>query len=69
MTGSMAMVRLPEHLEASAEAAGRLRDTLLFEHRIEVPIMAWRERLWTRISAQVYNEMADFERLAAAVPG
>ncbi len=31
--------------------------------------MAWRERLWTRISAQVYNEMADFERLAAAVPG
>ncbi len=69
MTGSMAVVELPEHLEASAEAAVRLRDRLLFEHRIEVPIMAWRERLWTRISAQVYNEMADFERLAAAVPG
>jgi len=69
MTGSMTLVQLPEHLEASAEAANRLRDALLFEHRIEVPVMAWRERLWVRISAQVYNEMADFERLAAALAG
>jgi isopenicillin-N epimerase len=69
MTGSMTLVQLPGHLEASAEAANRLRDVLHFEHRIEVPIMAWRERLWARISAQVYNEMADFERLAAALAG
>ena len=28
---------------------------------------AWRGRLWTRVSAQVYNDLSDIERLADAV--
>ena len=30
-------------------------------------IYPWRERLWMRLSVQVYNELDDFERLASAV--
>ena len=37
---------------------------LLDEHRIEVPVFAATGRLWARISAQVYNELSDYEALA-----
>ena len=63
-----AMVTLPLPLTvnepATAEAVMRWRHKLLHEHRIEVPIIAINERLWVRISAQVYNEMSDYEALA-----
>jgi isopenicillin-N epimerase len=65
--GTMAAVPLPAAAGATREAASRLRDALLFEDRIEVQLHAWRERLWVRISAQVYNDLADVERLAEAV--
>ena len=65
--GFMAAVPLPEAAGSTIEDAARLRDALLFTHRIEVQLHARHGRLWTRISAQVYNEMADVERLATAV--
>jgi selenocysteine lyase/cysteine desulfurase len=40
---------------------------LLFEHRIEVQLHARNGRLWTRVSAQIYNDEDDIEKLAAAV--
>jgi isopenicillin-N epimerase len=67
MTGSMATVPLPERFGATREAAQALRDALLYEDGIEVALHGWRDRLWTRISAQIYNEIDDVERLAAAV--
>lgn len=67
MIGTMATVALPPALGATADEAARLRDRLLFENRIEVQLHAWRGGLWVRISAQIYNEMADVERLGAAV--
>jgi isopenicillin-N epimerase len=67
MSGSMTAFRLPLALGRDTAAARRLRDALLFDHSIEVQVIAWRERLWMRVSVQVYNELADFERLAAAV--
>lgn len=67
MIGTMATVPLPERLGSTGEDAARLRDALLYEHRIEVQLHAWRGRLWVRISAQIYNDEADVERLAAAV--
>ncbi len=63
----MATVPLPERLGTTPEDAARLRDRLLFEDRIEVQVHAAHGRLWARISVQVYNEMADYERLAEAV--
>ena len=67
MIGSMVTVPLPEAAGATDEDAARLRVALLVEDRIEVQLHAWRGRLWVRVSAQVYNDLADIERLAAAV--
>jgi isopenicillin-N epimerase len=67
MAGSMVTVPLPERLGGAQEDARRLRDALLFEEGIEAQMHAFRGRLWVRLSAQVYNEMADYERLADAV--
>lgn len=66
-TGTMIAVPLPAGLGATREDAIRLRDDLLFGHSIEVQLHARGGQLWTRVSAQVYNELADVERLAAAV--
>jgi isopenicillin-N epimerase len=67
MIGFMATLPLPARYGSTKEDAARLRDALLFEEGIEVQIHEWRGRLWTRISAQVYTELGDFERLAKAV--
>jgi isopenicillin-N epimerase len=67
MVGTMATVQLPDRMGSTPEDAARLRDALLFEDRIEIQLHAWRDRLWVRVSAQVYNDARDIERLAAAV--
>ena len=65
--GTMVTLALPERLGGTKDEAMRLRDALLFEDRIEVQLHAWRGRLRVRVSAQIYNDMDDIERLAAAV--
>ena len=67
MTAGMALVPLPLNLPTGKAQADAVRDTLLFEHNIEVPVISWGERLWARTAAQVYCEMSDFERLAETV--
>lgn len=67
MIGSMVTVPLPDAAGATDEDAMRLRVALLEEDKIEVQLHAWRGRLWVRVSAQVYNDLADVERLATAV--
>jgi isopenicillin-N epimerase len=67
--GFMATVPMPDRCGSTGEDAARLRDRLLFERGIEVQVHAGHGRLWARISAQVYNEMSDYERLAEAVAG
>jgi isopenicillin-N epimerase len=67
LVGVMATVALPGRLGTTAADAAGLRDALLFDDRIETQIHAWRGRLWVRISAQIYNDMADIERLTEAV--
>jgi isopenicillin-N epimerase len=65
--GTMAAVPVPARLGSTTEEAQRLRDTLLFKHGIEVQVHAAYARVWVRVSAQVYNEIADVERLADVV--
>ncbi len=67
MVGCMATLPLPGSLGSTPADADRLRDALLFDHRIEVPVIAYRDRLWLRLSAQVYNDEADIARLADAM--
>jgi isopenicillin-N epimerase len=67
MVGAMATVPLAQAAGTSDEDSARLRLALLVEHQIEVHLHAWRNRLWARVSAQVYNEEADIIRLGEAV--
>lgn len=67
MIAGMAAIPLPASVEPGQEAAERLRDRLLHEDGIEVLVKTFQGRTWIRISAQVYNELADFERLGEAV--
>jgi isopenicillin-N epimerase len=67
LIGSMATVPLPESLGDTAEQAGQLRDALLDEDHIEIQVHARDRRLWVRVSAQVYNDWSDIERLSEAV--
>ena len=65
--GSMVTIALPDRFGSTVDDAARLRDRLLFDDRIEVAVQAGYGRLWTRISAQVYNDWTDVERLADAI--
>lgn len=67
LIGTMATVALPAWTGRTADDAATVRDRLFFEHAIEVQAHAVRERLYVRISAQVYNTLDEIERLAAAV--
>jgi isopenicillin-N epimerase len=67
MTGTMITVRLPEQFGATEADSLRLRDALLFEDRIEIQLHAWHGRLWVRMSAQIYNDEQDLERLVNAL--
>jgi isopenicillin-N epimerase len=64
LTGSMAAVRLPASGAATMDRALELRRLLFDRHRIEVAIHPFGGALWVRISAQAYNELGDYERLA-----
>ncbi|HUP47791.1 MAG TPA: aminotransferase class V-fold PLP-dependent enzyme [Thermoanaerobaculia bacterium] len=71
MLGSMAALPLPDGTATTAPAlyGDPAQDALLEEHGIEVPIVPWPappKRL-LRISAQLYNEEADYLRLAGAL--
>jgi len=67
MRAAMASLALPAPFGATPEAATALHDRLFDRHRIQVPVIPLGGRLWLRISAQIYNERADYERLAAAL--
>ena len=70
MVGSLASVRLPD---GTAPVTWRRPDPLqgrLFDDwRIEVPVMSWpaAPRRLIRVSAQLYNDRAQYERLAEAL--
>lgn len=65
--GALATVRLPG-TEGQDRAAGlALNDRLWREHGIEVPIIPFAGSLWVRVSAQIYNEFSDYEKLVAAL--
>jgi len=67
MIGTMASVPLPASLGSTRDDAARVRDALLFEDRIEVGVNARWGRVYVRVSAQIYNDLDDFERLASAI--
>jgi isopenicillin-N epimerase len=71
MVGSLASVILPDGRPGPRPWRQRdpLQDRLFDGHGLEVPVMSWpaAPRRLLRISAQLYNDRDDFERLAAAL--
>ena len=61
----MVSVRLPGSAEADRDAARRLAGHLAEWHGITAAVMALDGALWVRVSAQIYNEIGDYARLAA----
>jgi isopenicillin-N epimerase len=70
MLGSMAAVPLAEGKPYVPTLYGDpLQDALFYEHNIEVPIHPWpyQPKRVLRVSAQLYNEIGDYEKLADAL--
>lgn len=67
MVGALVTVPLPAHAGSTEDDARQLRGSLLVDDRIEVQMYAGHGRLWTRISAQIYNDRSDIERLVDSV--
>ncbi|WNG34547.1 aminotransferase class V-fold PLP-dependent enzyme [Archangium violaceum] len=71
MVGSMATVLLPDGFPELPSVRGLdpLQDRLFFEHHIEVPITPWPRppHRHVRVSAQLYNSHAEYQRLAEAL--
>lgn len=75
MLGSLATLHLPEsaRFEAAASASALdlnpLQEALFHQHKIEMPVLSCPEsgRPMLRVSAQLYNELDDYERLARAL--
>ncbi len=71
--GSLAAVPLPDALPGEYPRLpfneSPLQDTLREKHKIEVPIVFWPAppKRWVRISAQLYNSLPQFDRLAEAL--
>jgi isopenicillin-N epimerase len=71
MLGSMTAVPLPDSEVTTAPPlyGDPMQDALLFEEGIEVPFVPWPHpgKRLIRVSAQLYNEPAEYEKLAAAL--
>jgi isopenicillin-N epimerase len=71
MLGAMAALPLPDMTQPLAPPlfSDPLQDKLLFEHGIEVPFMPWPHppKRLLRVSAQLYNTIEDYQRLAEAL--
>ena len=70
MLGAMASVPLPHAAEQLSPSSGDpLQDRLYAEYKIEAPVMPWPHfpKRLLRISAQLYNELSEYEKLASAL--
>ena len=71
MIGSLASFPLPAaaHTESDPTRTDPLQRTLAERHRIVAPVSCFGDppRRYIRISAQLYNALPDYERLAGAL--
>jgi isopenicillin-N epimerase len=73
LLGAMATIAVPtdrgrfRSAPATLESAAAIHDYLWQDHRIEVPVPVFNGRIWVRISAQIYNRIGDYRRLADAL--
>ncbi|MBI3676800.1 MAG: aminotransferase class V-fold PLP-dependent enzyme [Proteobacteria bacterium] len=64
--GAMAAIAIAP-APTDADAPAQLRRRLARDYGIVAPLTAFADRLWLRISVQLYNEWSDYEALRAAL--
>ena len=64
---SMRVVPLPPGVADDRAAAIELRTQLATEHGVEVALDVWRGQGLLRLSAQIYNQIEDYDRLCRAL--
>jgi isopenicillin-N epimerase len=64
MRAHMGSVEIPLAGPADEARAQKLWTKLYDAHRIQMPVIAFKDRLWARPSVQIYNSPADYEELA-----
>ncbi|MGC9666343.1 aminotransferase class V-fold PLP-dependent enzyme [Planosporangium sp. 12N6] len=65
---AMRVVPLPPGLATDPDSVAALRQRVADELRVEVGMNAFRDRVLLRLSAQVYNQVSDYDRLAERLP-
>lgn len=65
---AMRTLAVPTRAAATLNNAKHLHDALWQRERIEVPVFPVAEKLCLRLSAQAYNQLDDYRRLADAIP-
>jgi len=51
----------------TSEKAIYIQDKLFNDYKIEIPLIQLQDKLYVRISAQIYNEISDYEKLGDAI--
>ncbi|MGI9389568.1 MAG: aminotransferase class V-fold PLP-dependent enzyme, partial [Boseongicola sp.] len=65
MQTAMTSIRLPKAADASSSE--RIQRDFSSRYAMETSFVPWNEELAVRISAQVYNELSDYEKLIVAI--
>lgn len=65
---AMTLVRLPDGVVTTDDEARLLQKQIAEQLSIEALPLAWNNQGYLRLSAQVYNSPADFERLSKGLP-
>jgi len=67
MLRALQTIPLPATLPGTRAAADDISRRLHDEHRVEAMVLPFDDRLWLRISAQIYNTLGDYDRLIAGL--
>jgi len=67
MFGSMAEVRLPITKTLNSLEIKEIHDTLVDKYHIQTVLIAIEGKVYTRLSAQMYNEESDYKKFADAI--
>ena len=64
----MRIVPLPSGIATTERGAAALYERISADLRTEVAVVRWSGRAGLRLSAQAYNQPAEYERLAVGLP-
>jgi isopenicillin-N epimerase len=68
MAAAMMTIALPDgYGPPKQDNANALRDLIRRTHNLEIDIQAFERKLWLRLSAYIYNDMEDADRLVHAI--